>query len=143
MAFEYIVKVMILLVVVAVVVGLMIRFSGDIKRKVADLFRKENEYPKFPQIKENARFGPREIAAYVQSCHSLMSSLPQGQQRDEICYLLKADSPFSTFCDSCSQKIRQSLPNDLLRVTEIAATFNKEIIKISYVDIGDRILISD
>jgi len=139
MSLEYIVKIMILLVVVAVVIGLIIKFKDDIQIFMGNIFGRNEVKHNFPEIKGKNSFSPGEISVYIESCYSTMASLPEDEQSDIVCYLLDSKTGFSL----TGQEIMNSVSSDLKDKVEITASFGRDIIKVEYQDIGNKILVSD
>jgi len=139
MSMEYIIKIMILLVVVAVVISLIVKFKGEIQVMVKNLFGPKENNHKFPQIIEKNSFSSGEVSAYIENCYFSMKSLPEDEQEDIICYLLQSNNGFSI----TSAMLRNKLSSELEDKVEITTEFQKDIIKIQYQDIGNKILVSD
>jgi len=139
MSIEYIIKIMILLVVVAVVISLIVKFKGEIQVMVKNLFGPKENNHKFPQIIEKNSFSSGEVSAYIENCYFSMKSLPEDEQEDIICYLLQSNNGFSI----TSAMLRNKLSSELEDKVEITTEFQKDIIKIQYQDIGNKILVSD
>ncbi|OIN87617.1 MAG: hypothetical protein AUJ50_02610 [Candidatus Aenigmarchaeota archaeon CG1_02_38_14] len=145
MALEYVMKLTILLVVVAVVIGIIIKFSDDIKlsfKKFFCIFSPDScrNNLKFPQIIEKSSFTSGEISTYIESCYSSMASLPESEQEDTTCYLLKANRDFSSISQSDI-----SLSRDLQGLDKVVFKplwNNGIVITIKYEDVGNRILVS-
>jgi len=138
MSMEYIIKILILLVLVVTIIALIIKFSDDIKRMVKDLFPEKNDYD-FPQLFEKSSFSAGEISAYVESCYSTMSSLPEDEQSDEVCYILQAENGFTITQDDLINKLSAELKGK----TQIITDFSKGIIKIQYQDVENNISVRD
>ncbi|MEM5792911.1 MAG: hypothetical protein QXY45_00940 [Candidatus Aenigmatarchaeota archaeon] len=141
MSLEYIVKMMILLVVVVVVIGLILKFSSDLKLTIKKLFGEEKKNLDFPQIIEKNDFSAGEVSVYIESCYSQMTSLKESEQKDIVCYLLKSRSGFG-FSPS---DIRLSL--DLTgRVefnTQNPGQFTGNALTIKFLDAENKIEVSD
>jgi len=142
MSLEYIVKIMILLVVVAVVIGLTIKFKNDIQLLIKNIFGRDEAKHNFPEIKGKNSFSPGEISVYIESCYSTMASLPEDEQSDIVCYLLDSLDSKTGF-SLTRQEIMNSVSSDLKDKVEITASFGRDIIKVEYQDIGNKILVSD
>jgi len=95
LSLEYIVKMIIILVVIMVTITLIIKFKSNIQVAVKNLFGKDQEQLNFPQIIEKKSFSLGEISAYIESCYSTMTSLPEDEQKNIICYLLESEDGFS------------------------------------------------
>ncbi|NCO97458.1 MAG: hypothetical protein GW865_05255 [Candidatus Aenigmarchaeota archaeon] len=95
---------------------------------------------KFPQIIEKSSFTSGEISTYIESCYSSMASLPESEQEDTTCYLLKANRDFSSISQSDI-----SLSRDLQGLDKVVFKplwNNGIVITIKYEDVGNRILVS-
>jgi len=140
MSLEYIIKMTILLVVVVVVIGLMLKFSSDLKLTIKKLFGGEKKDVDFPQIIEKNDFSENEVAVYIESCYSTMMSLKESEQKDTVCYLLKSGSGFN-FCHI-------PLPAELNGKVEFncnspSGNFNGKSITIKFLDADNKIEVSD
>ncbi len=148
MSLEYIIKITLLLVVVVVAMGLILGFSDDIKVAVSYFFKNllgndDTDYD-FPEIVEKNSFSLGEVSVYIESCHSLMSSLSEDEQRNIVCYVLEADETFDNFGPGADPGTDwESELSSLALVSDIEADFDKVIIKIEYKDVGNSIIISD
>ena len=130
-------KVVILLVVVAVVISLIVRFSDDIKLTIKKFFDKDETDLDFPKIEEKNSFSPGEVSIYIESCYFHMTSLPEDEQKDIICYLLKSGTGFGFGSSDIH------LSSDLTRNVDFTASFNENVLTIKYQDVGNRIIVSD
>ena len=144
MSLEYMVKMMIVLVVVVVVVGLIIKFSSDLKLTIKKLFGEEKKDFNFPEIIEKNSFTPGEVSVYMESCYSKMTSIPESQQKDVICYLLKSKEGF------IFGKGNIQIPKDLTGKVEFCPSTpssdcikDKLTITIKFIDPENKIQVSD
>lgn len=136
MALEYVVKVMILLVVVFVVINLIFGFSDDIKLAIKRFFSRDEDNFNFPEYVEGDRFTAGQLSVYIDNCYHQMVSLPESEQKDVICYVLKSDTGFASI-----SKDYISIPIDLDVTFEM--NWNSGIVvKIEYEDVGNKIVVS-
>ncbi|GEM_PF-7114766 len=136
LSLEYIFKILILSVVAIIIILTIMNFYEDIESIVKSWFRGEEKI-EFPKDVTRDSFNSGEIATYIQDCYSRMSSLPEQKQKDIVCYILLARNGFSVNID----EIRARLPRDI-NVTFLA-TFNKNYVKIEFVDVGNRIIVKE
>ena len=88
MAFEYIVKIMILIVVAAVVMNIIIYFSDDIKLQVKKMFGSDEKTLETETV-ESISFSDSQIRNYIKSCWEKTYGVEY--KKDAICYILKGD----------------------------------------------------
>ena len=142
MALEYVMKLTILLVVVAVVIGIIIKFSDDIKlaikRIFPSLFGNDNKLD--TQLIEKQSFNSGEMSTYIESCYSTMKSLPESEQKDFTCYILKAKRDFSSISQSDIPLSKELQGLD--KVVFKPLWNNGVVVTIKYEDVGNRILVS-
>jgi hypothetical protein len=136
LSLEYIFKILILSVVAAIIILTIINFYGDIEGFIKNWFKGE-EKEEFPKEVTKDYFNSGEVATYIQDCYSKMSSLPEQKQKDIVCYILLARNGFSVNIN----EIKARLPRDV-NVT-FSATFNKNYVKIEFVDVGNRIIVKE
>ncbi|MBD3155114.1 MAG: hypothetical protein GF368_00475 [Candidatus Aenigmarchaeota archaeon] len=135
MSLEYIVKITILLVVVIVITGMIINFYDQIKAKIKELFGRKEPEVDFPKIIDKTSFTAGEVSAYIESCHSTMSSLPEEVQDNIICYLLRSDTIITIDTGLAT-------PGGITVTWNwVSGTFDE--MKIEYQDVGNEIVISD
>ncbi|RLB75548.1 MAG: hypothetical protein DRH24_19430 [Deltaproteobacteria bacterium] len=139
LSLEYIVKVLILLVVVAVVIGMIIKFSDRIKYWVYELFRKDEQTTEFPKRVTQDSFSSGEIATYIESCLLTMSSLPEEEQEDIDCYILTVNQNFIASPD----EVIARLSPETAQKTEIQTDFSRDLVIIQYQDIGNKVIVID
>jgi hypothetical protein len=141
MALDMVVKFLIILVVVAVVIGLFLKFSGDSKDAVKDMFKpnstKETGFPK--TLQQNS-FGSGEVANYIESCYSTMSKIPAAQQKDITCYVLMSNSPFSSTVTSSG--ILDIVDAKIKSKVKISTDFSKDYIRINFVELTNTVVVS-
>jgi hypothetical protein len=141
LALDMIVKFLIILVVAGVVIGLFMMFSSDSKDAVKNMFAPNNtKETGFPKTIQQNSFSSGEVANYIDSCYSKMSAIPATQQKDITCYVLMANSAFSNFVTSSA--ITGALSADARPRTSFNTTFGRDYLKINFIDIGDRIIVS-
>ena len=136
---EYIVKILILIVVVAVVIALILKFSDEIKTAIKSLFKPKIPEKNFPQLVEKNDFSSGEISVYIEDCYSTMISFPEDEQNDVICYILQPSNGFNIRKEDLISK----LPDELKNKVNIKTNFQKDVVKIEYIDIGNTILVRD
>jgi hypothetical protein len=137
MALETIFKVLILLVAVAVIIGLIISFSDQVRNIVKEFINKyfgKNPTQEFPKQIEKDSFASGEIASYIESCYTSMTSIPEGDQKDTNCFLLIGKSFESS---DILEKVSPSIRNNV----EIKADFTRGILIIQFQDVGNKIIV--
>jgi len=143
LSLEYIVKVLILLVVVVVVIGLITKFSDQIRFWIKELFCIVTECKKtikdYPITVTQDSFSSGEIATYVESCLRDMEELPENEQKDITCYILIVTNSFNAFPD----EVRDNLSSDIKNRVEIKSSFDRDLVMIKFQDLGNKILIVD
>lgn len=133
MELEYIFKIFIMLIVVAVIIGLILTFRDQIvaltKSYIQSLYG-GNKIPNFPQYYEGT-FTSINLATYIQSCYSAITSLPIDQIPAGVtnCYILHGN--FNADSVSILNGISDS---DLRGKINITADFSKDVVVISYQD---------
>ncbi|MBS3055363.1 MAG: hypothetical protein J4452_02650 [Candidatus Aenigmarchaeota archaeon] len=145
LALEFVFRIIILLVTVAVIIGLILNFSRDIQTSINKFLCKffncpsEANCPDKKPIEKDS-FISSEISAYIQSCDSCNSNLPVPDQKDTVCYLLLARKP--PYFSADANTILSSLPSDVKKRTSITANFNSQIVKIEFKELGPQIIVS-
>jgi len=143
LALEYIFRIAIILVVVAVVVGLILKFSDTIKKTVSDFIKQifgEKTTSKFPQNEEKDSFTSAEVATYIDSCYSYWTSLEEVDQKDIVCYILLSRTPFN---ESVSKEgILSSLSSSIRDNLDVRTDFGLTHLSIKFESLGDRIIVS-
>jgi hypothetical protein len=141
LALDMVVKFLIVLVVAGVVIGLFLKFSGDSKDAVKDMFKpnstKETGFPK--TLQQNS-FGSGEVANYIESCYSTMSQIPAAQQKDMTCYVLMSNSPFSSSVTSSG--VLSIVDSKIKSRVKINTTFDKDYIKINFLELTNTVVVS-
>jgi len=133
MALDMVVKFLIVLVVVGIVVGLFIKFSSDSKDAVKDMFTgKNNTSSGFPKTIQQSTFSSGQVANYIESCYDTMTSLDENSQKDQTCYVLMADSPFSGFVTSSG--VTGAVDSKMRARVIINTTFSKDYIRITFAE---------
>ncbi|MBN2094664.1 MAG: hypothetical protein JW727_01320 [Candidatus Aenigmarchaeota archaeon] len=142
LALDMVVKFLIILVVAAIVIGLFMRFSGDSKNAVKDLFGpdKKKLQTDFPKTYEQSTFSPGGIAQYIESCYDALTEVEEVEQKDTVCYVLLADSDFSGFTsvDAIRSAVSAKIRQDLHFKTDLTQTH----LKIEFKELGDEIIVS-
>ena len=137
MALETIFKLLILLVAVIVIVGLIMRFSDDVRNVVKEFVNKLFGKPptqEFPKQIEKDSFSSGEIASYVESCYTAITSLAETDQKDTNCFLLVGRNFESVgILDKVSPTIRDHV--------EIRADFTRGVLIIQFQDLGNKVIV--
>jgi len=136
---DYIIRIIILLVVVAVVISMILKFSDDIKRWVSKLFKPETTPIEFPKKISGDTFNSGEIAAFIESCYNIMNNLPETEQGNIDCYILVVSGNFNADANS----VLAELSPEVSAVTTVLTNFNRDLIIIRFVDIGNKIEVTD
>jgi hypothetical protein len=145
LALDYIFKIVILLVTVAVIIGLIFTFSNDIQNSVHQFLcnfftcPNENACPDRKSIEKDT-FASSEISAYIQSCDNCYSNIPEADQKDAVCYLLIAKK--QPYFNANAGTILNTLPLDLKTRTQITTNFASQIVKIEFKELGNKIVVS-
>jgi uncharacterized membrane protein YraQ (UPF0718 family) len=145
LALEFIFRIVILLITVAVIIGLIFTFSSDIQNSVQQFLCKfftcpsENTCPDRKSIEKDT-FASSEISAYVQSCDSCYSNIPEADQKDAVCYLLLAKK--QPYFNANADAILNTLPLDLKTRTQVTTNFASQIVKIEFKELGNKIVVS-
>ncbi|MFH0711019.1 MAG: hypothetical protein V1944_00405 [Candidatus Aenigmatarchaeota archaeon] len=145
MSLEYVFRIIILIVTVIVIIGLILNFSNDIKSAVDEFTCKffpcsnEKNCPDKKTIEKNS-FISQEISTYIQSCDSCYSSIPEGDQKDVVCYLLIGKT--SPYFQADKTVILNTLSSGLRNRTEITSSFSSQIVKIEFKELGNKIVVS-
>jgi hypothetical protein len=141
LALDMVVKFLIILVVAGVVIGLFMKFSSDSKDAVKDMFKpnstKETGFPK--TLQQNS-FNSGEVANFIESCYDTMSKIPPAQQKDVTCYVLMANSPFSSAASSSG--IMGAIESKIQSKVKINTDLSKDYIKISFVELSNTVVVS-
>lgn len=142
LALEYIFRIVIMLVTVAVMIGLIYTFSSDIRSSIdkflSSLFGKSAP-PGTKTISQDT-FSSREIATFIDSCYSSNKALPENEQKDTVCFVLLAKtSPyFNVDTNSILNNVSPSIKNQV----DFKTDFTLQYVKIQYQDLGNRIIVS-
>jgi len=138
MALETVFKILILLVTVAVIIGLIFNFSDQIKNQITgfinQLLGKNQGIPQFPRTVEKQSFTSGEIASYIETCYTAMTSLPETEQKDISCFILVGTS-FQ------SQGILDRVSPTIKDHVTITSNFNRGVVIIDFVDLGNKITV--
>jgi hypothetical protein len=132
MALDMVVKFLIVLVVVGVVIGLFIKFSGDSKDAVKDMFSGKNDTSSgFPKTFQQSAFSSGQVANYIETCYDNMVEAPDASRKEvTICYVLMADSPFKNAVTSSS--VLGAVDSKIRGRVMINSTFDKDYIRVSF-----------
>jgi|SRR3989338_374231 len=139
MALEMIFKILILLVTVAVIVGLIIRFSDDtrnvVKGFICKVFGCKTSVQEFPKTVEKDAFTSGEIATYIESCYNTITALPETEQPPSVnCFLLIGRTFESA---GITDRVSPSIRNNVV----IQADFTRGILVIQFQDPGNKIIV--
>jgi hypothetical protein len=134
MELEYIFRIAILLVVVAVVIGMILAFKDQISVIISKFLgnlagNKQN--PQFPKLidKGTGTFTSMEIVTYIESCFSAMNALPVAERVTTDCYILKGN--FNANSGDIIQGINDAALKNKVTVT---ADFSKGVAIVGYQD---------
>lgn len=137
MALETIFKVLILLVAVAVIIGLIMTFSDEVRNIVKEFIGKffgKSPTQEFPKQVEKDSFSAGEIASYIESCYTTMTSVSETEQKDTNCFLLIGKNFESS---GILEKVSPSIRGNV----EISADFTRGILIIEFIDVGNKIIV--
>ena len=95
MALEYVVKILILVAVAAVVMNIILIFSGDIQLQVREFFGPKEKSVETETI-EAENFSSSQIRNYIKSC---WEKTGEKYEKDAICYILKGNVSSVTQAD--------------------------------------------
>lgn len=136
MELEYIFKILIMLIVVAVMIGLILTFRDQIAaltKSYLCFFSNScgNNQTQFPKLidKGTGTFTSGEISTYVQSCYTTINSLSIDQRVTTNCYILRGN--FNANANDILQSITDSSLKDKVSIT---ADFTKNAVVITYQD---------
>ncbi len=134
MELEYVFKILIMLIVVAVIIGLILTFRDQIvalTKSYLQNFAGGNQTPQFPKLidKGTGTFISGEVASYVQSCYTAINSLSVDQRVTTNCYILRGN--FNANQDDILRSITDS---SLKNKVNITADFTKGAVIIQYLD---------
>jgi hypothetical protein len=135
MELEYIFKILIMLIVVAVIIGLILTFRDQIVALTKSYLQYfgggNNQTPQFPKLidKGTGTFLSGEVGSYVQSCYTAINSLSVDQRVTTNCYILRGN--FNANQDDILKSITDSSLRDKVNIT---ADFAKGAVIIQYLD---------
>jgi len=145
MALDYVFKVLITVVTIAVVIALIVKFSDDIKRAISDFICNVtgtcSKMQKFPKTINQDSFTTAEVVNYIDSCLSTESALPENQQKDIVCYILFSKTTFASSGVTASS-LQQSLPQSLVGSVVVQTDFSHDYLRIQFQDLGNKIIVS-
>ena len=145
MALDYVFKVLITVVTIAVVIGLIIHFVDEIKKAIADFICNVTgtcgKMQKFPKTINQDSFTTAEVVNYIDSCLSTESALPENQQKDIVCYILFSKTTFESSGVTASS-LQQSLPQSLVGSVVVQTDFSHDYLRIQFQDLGNKIIVS-
>ena len=139
LALSYIAKILIVLVVVTVVIALIFNFSGDVRGWVKTLFHEEDKTKGFPSIEKRESFIASDVAVLIESCYSVMTSLPEDEQKDITCYTLISGKKFGFG----AEEVMSMVPEEIRERLEVHTSFDRDVVLIQFRDVGNRIILSD
>jgi len=142
MALEYVFKVLIMLVTVAVIIGLIYTFSSDIRgsiNKIIGDWFKSSKPPAEKTIEQDS-FTAKEIAVYIESCLSTQESIPENEQKDVVCYTLLSKSTPPKFT-ATKTSVLENLPKSIKEKVTITTTFKRSYVVIEFRDLGNEIIV--
>jgi hypothetical protein len=142
MALEYVFKVLIMLVTVAVIIGLIYTFSSDIRgaiSKVIDWFKPDKKTTEEKTIEQDS-FTAKEIAVYIESCLSTQEQIDEKDQKDVVCYTLLSKSTPPKFTATKSSVV-ENLPKEIKDKVTITTTFKRSYVVIEFKDLGNEIIV--
>jgi hypothetical protein len=141
MELEYIFKILIMLIVVAVIIGLILTFRDQIvalMKTYLKIFSGNNQTSQFPKLidKGTGTFLSGEVGSYVQSCYTAINSLQVSERATTNCYILRGNFNANV------NDILQSITDSSLRTkVNITADFTKGAVVIEYLDPQGTILV--
>lgn len=145
MALDYVFKVLITVVTIAVVIALIVKFSDDIKKAIADFICNItgscSKVQKFPKSINQDSFTPYEVANYIDNCLSTELSLPENQQKDTVCYILFSKTSFAS-SGLTADSLQQALPESLKDKVVVQTDFSHDYLRIQFQDLGNKIIVS-
>jgi len=140
MALETVFKVLILIVTVVVIVGLIFRFSDQIRNQVTaflnQILGKNGGSTDFPKTIERSSFTSSEIANYAETCYNSMTSIPPADQKDTNCFILVGNQ-FNANANDVMNNISPSIRDHVTITTD----FSRGVVIIDFADIGDKIIV--
>jgi hypothetical protein len=145
MALDYVFKVLITVVTIAVVIALIIKFSDDIKKAINDFICNITgscgKTQKFPKNINQDSFATSEVVNYIDSCLATETALPENDQKDIICYILFSKNTFAS-SGVTATTLQQALPQSLKDSVSIQTDFSHDYLKIQFQDLGNKIVVS-
>jgi hypothetical protein len=141
MELEYIFRIIILLVVVAVVIGMILTFKDQISNIINQFLKNlvgNKQNTQFPKLvdKGTGTFTSTEIITYIQSCYSVITALPVAERTTTDCYILKGNF------NANSAAIMQGISDSTLKnKVTISADFSKGVAIVGYQDPQGTILV--
>lgn len=141
MELDYIFRILILLVVVAVVIGLILSFKDQISNMIGQFLKNlggNKTTPQFPKLidKGTGTFTSIEVVTYIQSCYSAINTMQVAERISTDCYILKGNF------NANSAGILQGISDSVLRSKVIiSADFSKGVAVVAYQDPQGNILV--
>jgi len=133
MSLEYITKILVALVVV--VTGFTTNYYVKIKKELRDTFIDNTPASDFPKPIEQQSFTAKEIAGYISNCYKQMTSLPEDEQRDTVCYILNSPNGFNL----TNEDVKKYLQSDLSSQLEIQFDQKNDILVIGFKEAGEDV----
>jgi len=145
MALDYIFKVLITVVTIAVIIALIVKFSDDIKKSINDFLCsitgscKKQTTPK--PINQDS-FTADEVTNYIETCYDTQMSLPENQQKDTTCFILFSKTSFAS-SGITGSSLMQALPSSMADKVVIESDFSHDYLKINYQDLGNKVVVTE
>lgn len=142
MELEYIFKIMILLVVVAVIIGLVLSFRDQISNMIKQFLQNLGGGKQTFQLKiidkGTGVFTSKEVATYIQSCYAATTSMSAAEIPAGVtnCYVLRGN--FNVDKSTILQSITDSSLQDKVN---ISADFSTNAVIVAYQDPEGIILV--
>jgi len=145
MALEYIFKVLITLVTIAVIIALIVKFSDDIKKSINDFLCSITgscKKPTGPKSITQDSFTADEMANYIETCYDTQMALPENQQKDTPCFILFSKESFASSGIN-RVSLQQALPYSVADKVVFESDFTHDYLKINYEDLGNKIVVTE
>jgi len=128
LAFDYIGKLIIVLIVIAVITGVLLTFSEDLQRALGLFWEEPSDIT--TEVIEVASFSTTQVGNYIKTCWSKTGI---DYKTDVVCYILKGD------VSAVDPTILDTTPGINVDTT----TFNpaEDVTLIKFVDVGNVIVV--
>ncbi|MGC9310438.1 MAG: hypothetical protein ACP5E4_01805 [Candidatus Aenigmatarchaeota archaeon] len=140
LALDMVVKFVIVLIVAAIVIAMFVSFKDNAKKGVSEMFGDKVAKSEFPKTFEQTSFSAGEIANYIESCHDAMTEIPEVEQEDGVCYVLMANTAFSSFVDAST--IQGALDPKIRQKVSFRSDLKKTHLKIEFIELNDIVAVS-